>query len=200
LTEAGVLDVVLLKAGPALAKALSGPGYDCSDEEVGLFINTALYLAVVGKSPTAAYVVKLARTWCRQLDLWKTAAFCHFGALGTENVADCGDNATAPRRRQPGTAVSAISELEGAVSQVGKIAYVQGRSSMGMDDDLVRSSATFSGAIDFKRMPNPKKWLGFLHSVIASGGSGAVLSSRSVRRNGSQKTSTEFSFVQAFIG
>jgi hypothetical protein len=45
LTEADVLDVVLSKAGPALAKALSEPGHDCSDEEVGLFINTALYCA-----------------------------------------------------------------------------------------------------------------------------------------------------------
>jgi hypothetical protein len=62
---------------------------------------------------------------------------------------------------------------------------------MGMDDDLVRSSTKFSGEIDFKRMANPKKGLGFLHSVIASGGSGAVLSSRFVPRNESQQTSTE---------
>jgi hypothetical protein len=40
--EADVLDVVLLKSGPALVKALSEPGHDCSDEEVGLYINTAL--------------------------------------------------------------------------------------------------------------------------------------------------------------
>jgi hypothetical protein len=62
---------------------------------------------------------------------------------------------------------------------------------MGMDDDLVRSSTKFSGEIDFRRMANPRKGLGFLHSVIASGGSGAVLSSRFVRRNESQQASTE---------
>jgi hypothetical protein len=62
---------------------------------------------------------------------------------------------------------------------------------MGMDDDLVRSSTKFSGEIDFRRMANPKKGLGFLHSIIASGGSGAVLSSRFVRRNESQQASTE---------
>jgi hypothetical protein len=40
-------------------------------------------------------------------------------------------------------------------------------------------------------MANPKNGLGFLHSVIASGGSGPVLFSRFVRRNESQQTSTE---------
>jgi hypothetical protein len=43
-------------------------------------------------------------------------------ALGKEGVADCGDSAAAPRLRQPVTAVSAISELECTVSDVGKLA------------------------------------------------------------------------------
>jgi hypothetical protein len=40
-------------------------------------------------------------------------------------------------------------------------------------------------------MANPRNGLGFLHSVIASGASGVVLSSRFVRRNESQLASTE---------
>jgi hypothetical protein len=63
LTEADVLDVVLSKSGPVLVKALSEPGHDCSDDEVGLFINTALYLALIGKSPTAAYVSLAGENW-----------------------------------------------------------------------------------------------------------------------------------------
>jgi hypothetical protein len=51
LTEADGLDVELSRAGLALADALSEPGHHCSEGEVGLFINTALYLALFGKSP-----------------------------------------------------------------------------------------------------------------------------------------------------
>jgi hypothetical protein len=80
-------------------------------------------------------------------------------------------------------------------ADVGKLAYVPGRFSVGMDDDFVRSSTKFSGEIVFRRMANPRKGLGFLHSVIASGGSGAVLSSLFVRRNESQQASTEILLV-----
>jgi hypothetical protein len=102
-------------------------------------------------------------------------------ALGKESVADCGDSAATSRRRQPVTAVSALSELECAVSQAGKLAYIEGRVyRMGMEDDLVRSSTKFSGEIDFMRMASPPKAFVFLQYVIASGGSGAVLSSQFV--------------------
>jgi hypothetical protein len=44
LAEADALDDELSRAGLALADALSEPGHHCSEDEVGLFINTALYL------------------------------------------------------------------------------------------------------------------------------------------------------------
>jgi hypothetical protein len=76
-----VLDVVLSKAGPALAKALSEPGHDCSDEEVGLFINTALYLALVGKSPTAAYVGEAGEHWLPTAGLVDSGSTLPLGQL-----------------------------------------------------------------------------------------------------------------------
>jgi hypothetical protein len=135
LAGADVLDVVLSRAGPALAKALSEPGHDCSDEEVGLFINSALYLALVGKSPTAVYVGEADKHWLPTAGLVDNGSILPLGqllararALGKESFADCGDSGAAPRWRQPVTADSAVSELECAVSQIGKLTYVQGRS------------------------------------------------------------------------
>jgi hypothetical protein len=189
---------MLSKSVSALVKALSDQGHYCSDEEVGLFINTALYLALIGKSPTAAYVGEAGENWLPAASLVDSGSIFPLGqllvrarALGKECIADCRDSAAAPRWRQPVTAVSAISALECAIAEVGKLAYVKGRSSMGMDGDLVRSSTKFSGEIDFRRMANPKNGLGFLHSLVSSGGPGVVLSSRFVRSNEIQQTSTE---------
>jgi hypothetical protein len=54
-TEADMLDVVLSRADPALTKALNEPGHDYSDEEAGVLINTALYLALVGNFPPRGF-------------------------------------------------------------------------------------------------------------------------------------------------
>jgi hypothetical protein len=81
LTEADVLDVVLSKSGPALAKALREPGHDCSDEEAGLFINTALYVALVGKSPTAAYVGEAGEHWLPTAGLVVSGSILPLGQL-----------------------------------------------------------------------------------------------------------------------
>jgi hypothetical protein len=133
---------------------------------------------LIGKSPTAAYVGETGGIWLPTAILGDSGSILPLGqllararALGKESIADCRDSAAAPRWRQPVTAVTALSELECAVAEVGKLAYVQGRSSMGMDDDLVRSSTTkFSGAIDFRRMANPKKVLGSCTPYLQAAG------------------------------
>jgi hypothetical protein len=82
LTEADVLDVVLSKSGRALVKALSEPGHDCSDEKMGFLINTALYLALIGKSPTVAYVGEAGENWLPTASRVESAPFCHLGKRG----------------------------------------------------------------------------------------------------------------------
>jgi hypothetical protein len=76
LTEEGELDIVISKSGPALAKALSDPGHDCSNEEVGFSIQRCTLRWLESLQPRLT-LVKLASIGCRPLVVWTAAAIFH---------------------------------------------------------------------------------------------------------------------------
>jgi hypothetical protein len=134
---------VLSKSGPGQTKAVSETGNACSDEEVGQFTNTALYPALLGKSPPTAFVGETGEnqlptaSFVDSGSIFHTAQLrVHARALGKVGVAACGDRAAVPRWRQSSTAVSSISDLECAVAGIWKLAYIQESASMCIDRPL----------------------------------------------------------------